>query len=184
MYFNECPICGAHLDPGEKCDCEKEKGLSDANQHSPKEAGASSPHSIARSSKKVKPNPPHDLRVRKDLSIKEMVVTVRELYPRYDRFLQSKCEHGDEYGVDLRYDAFDALLAKFDPEALERARYIRGGRHKLRHKVMCRLTDSEYDDLMALLESKGTITIQAWLAALIRDAIIEFKKENANGENV
>ena len=25
-YYNECPNCGASLDPGEKCDCqEKEK---------------------------------------------------------------------------------------------------------------------------------------------------------------
>ncbi len=24
-YFDICPECGAHLDPGEKCDC-KEKG--------------------------------------------------------------------------------------------------------------------------------------------------------------
>lgn len=22
MYYNECPICGASLDPGEKCDCQ------------------------------------------------------------------------------------------------------------------------------------------------------------------
>lgn len=22
MYFNICPRCGAHLDPGERCDCE------------------------------------------------------------------------------------------------------------------------------------------------------------------
>ena len=20
-YFNTCPLCGAHLDPGERCDC-------------------------------------------------------------------------------------------------------------------------------------------------------------------
>ena len=27
-YFNTCPLCGANLDPGEKCDCrEKEKTL-------------------------------------------------------------------------------------------------------------------------------------------------------------
>lgn len=25
MYFRECPCCGAHLDPGEKCDCQEEK---------------------------------------------------------------------------------------------------------------------------------------------------------------
>lgn len=24
-YFKVCEWCGAHLDPGEKCDCEKEK---------------------------------------------------------------------------------------------------------------------------------------------------------------
>lgn len=27
-YYRTCPHCGAHLDPGEVCDCwEKEKGL-------------------------------------------------------------------------------------------------------------------------------------------------------------
>lgn len=24
-YYNECPNCGAHLDPGERCDCEANK---------------------------------------------------------------------------------------------------------------------------------------------------------------
>lgn len=23
-YYNVCPICGSNLDPGEKCDCQKE----------------------------------------------------------------------------------------------------------------------------------------------------------------
>ena len=22
-YYRTCPICGAHLDPGEKCDCQE-----------------------------------------------------------------------------------------------------------------------------------------------------------------
>lgn len=26
--YNTCPICGANLDPGEKCDCEKEEAAS------------------------------------------------------------------------------------------------------------------------------------------------------------
>lgn len=25
MYYNVCPECGAHLDPGEPCDCKDEK---------------------------------------------------------------------------------------------------------------------------------------------------------------
>ncbi len=24
-YYNECPFCGCNLDPGEACDCQKEK---------------------------------------------------------------------------------------------------------------------------------------------------------------
>lgn len=24
-YYKTCPECGAHLDPGEKCDCQEEK---------------------------------------------------------------------------------------------------------------------------------------------------------------
>lgn len=34
MQFNKCPICGAYLDPGEKCDCEEDRKLPDANQNS------------------------------------------------------------------------------------------------------------------------------------------------------
>lgn len=25
MYYNECPYCGANLDPGERCECEAER---------------------------------------------------------------------------------------------------------------------------------------------------------------
>lgn len=32
-YFNECPDCGAALDPGEQCDCKKEKAASAATEH-------------------------------------------------------------------------------------------------------------------------------------------------------
>lgn len=25
-YYHTCPICGAHLDPGEVCDCQNKRG--------------------------------------------------------------------------------------------------------------------------------------------------------------
>ena len=25
-YYHTCPYCGAHLDPGERCDCTQQKG--------------------------------------------------------------------------------------------------------------------------------------------------------------
>ena len=32
-YFSVCPICGAALDPGERCDCEAENKNSVPDQH-------------------------------------------------------------------------------------------------------------------------------------------------------
>ncbi len=29
-YYQTCPCCGANLDPGERCDCEKEEAVPDA----------------------------------------------------------------------------------------------------------------------------------------------------------
>lgn len=34
-YFKQCPCCGAHLDPGERCDCLGSKVLSAYNNASP-----------------------------------------------------------------------------------------------------------------------------------------------------
>ena len=27
MYYNVCPYCGDHLDPGERCDCKDQQAL-------------------------------------------------------------------------------------------------------------------------------------------------------------
>lgn len=26
-YYDVCPFCGAHLDPGERCDCKEARGI-------------------------------------------------------------------------------------------------------------------------------------------------------------
>lgn len=33
MPYRECPYCGAHLDPGEKCDCQKEEDEDENRDH-------------------------------------------------------------------------------------------------------------------------------------------------------
>ena len=48
--------------------------------------------------------------------VKDMVEVVRALYPKYDKVIQSKVEHGDEYGIQLRPDAMRALLYHFSTE--------------------------------------------------------------------
>lgn len=32
-YYRVCELCGAHLDPSEKCDCQDQKGVRECNQH-------------------------------------------------------------------------------------------------------------------------------------------------------
>ena len=49
------------------------------------------------------------------LPAKDMVAVVQELYPKYDKTMQSKCENGDDYGISIRPDAMKALYAKFAP---------------------------------------------------------------------
>ena len=33
MQYRICPLCGAHLDPGERCDCQEKEKDDDAPKH-------------------------------------------------------------------------------------------------------------------------------------------------------
>lgn len=146
----------------------KEDGLPDANQNSPKRDSGSHAISIAQTAKKSKGNILRDLRISKNLPAKDMVLTVRTLYPKFDKMLQSKCEHGEEYGIDLKTKAMDALLAKYAPELLAQVKHRRDGCHRLKCKVSCRLEDDEYAELVKRIKEDGFDTMQAWLAFKIR----------------
>lgn len=110
------------------------------------------------------------LRLAKSIPVREMVEVVRPLYPKYDKTVQSKCENGDAYGVDLRKDAMEALYKAFDPEALTKARKKKDC-HRLICRISCRLETDEYVKLKQLVEAEGYGTMQDWLAARIREYI-------------
>lgn len=176
MNYKECPKCGVAPEP-----CGKESGLPDANQNSPKRDAKPHGLSINQDREKSKGNLLRDLRLSKNIQAKEMVTTVCGLCPKYDEVLQSKCEHGDEYGIDLRADAMEALLEKYAPAELERERMRRSDRHRLKCKVCCRLRDAEYAELMKYIVEDGFDTTQAWLALYIR-AYLKAKKEKNKKE--
>lgn len=189
MKYKVCSNCGASLDFGEQCDCQKKNGSPDANQYDPrKDAKSYSHNSISQSSEKIKPNPLRELRISKNIPAKDMIAVVRELYPKYDKMLQSKCEHGDEYGVDIRYDAMDALLAKYAPELLEKEKRRRNGYHRLTKRITCRLEDDEYDSLMKCIKQDGFDQTNAWLVYTVRQYLksktSEEKELTHNGRNV
>ncbi len=109
-----------------------------------------------------------ELRLRCQLPAKEMVAVVQKLYPKYDKTMQSKCERGSEYGVDLRPDAMEALYRHFDPAALEARSRKKGSGHRLTCRISCRLEDKDYRALQQHIQADGYQTMQDWITAMVR----------------
>ncbi len=99
------------------------------------------------------------LRTAKGLPVKDMVEVVRTLYPKYDKVIQSKCEHGSEYGIQIRPDAFQALVQKFAPEVVRRRNH---DRKRNANRIQARLTETVVRRLRQALEADG-YTIQSWM---------------------
>lgn len=182
MSYYECPACGATLDPGETCEC-GEKGLLRCNGNSPKKSRSPNrdpKHIINSKKEKVNPNSLRELRIGKNIPAKDMVETVKAIYPKFDKALQSKCEHGDEYGIELMKRAMDELYSIYAPEMLQQIKHIRDGRHKLKKKVMCRLPDEDYELLQQYIREDGYATMQDWLSLQITKYLNNKTKEKNN----
>ena len=108
-----------------------------------------------------------ELRVGRGLPAREMVAVVQELYPKYDKTMQSKCEHGEEYGVLLRPDALTALYSRFAPDVLEARKRSRHGKHRLTCRITARLEDALFAALQQRMQADGYQTFQELLTALV-----------------
>lgn len=108
-----------------------------------------------------------ELRVGRGLPAREMVAVVQELYPKYDKTMQSKCEHGEEYGVLLRPDALKALYRHFAPELLEPRKQTRHGQHRLTCRISARLENGTFAALQQRMQADGYQTFQELLTALV-----------------
>lgn len=109
-----------------------------------------------------------ELRINKQLPAKEMVSVVKEIYPKYDKTMQSKCERGNEYGIQIRQDALEALYTKFDPGRLEKKK---DDGHKLKCRISCRLPDEVYAELQQFIKEDGYKTTQDWLTYIVKKYI-------------
>lgn len=114
-----------------------------------------------------------ELRTSKQLPAKDMVAVVRELYPKFDKPMLSKCENGDSYGVNIRPDAIEALYSRFAPEILERKRRAKSGGHRLTCRIYGRLENDDYAALQQYIKADGYATMQDWLTAVVRQYLRE-----------
>lgn len=154
---------------------QKKIGLPDANQISPRKGkNPSHKRNIAHLNLNVKTlsvpaeeNPLRELRAAKNIPVREMVACVRELFPRYDKHLHSKCEHGEVYGILLNPKAMDALRVKYAPAQKQ----TRHGKHRLTKRISCRLTDEDYESLLRFTHEDGFEKMQDWLTDVVRQYI-------------
>lgn len=112
-----------------------------------------------------------ELRISKQIPAKDMVAVVQQLYPKYDKTVQSKCENGDAYGVSLRPDALAALYDHFAPELAQARKAAKKDAHRLTCRISARLETAEYEALQRLIEEDGYATMPDWLAATVRSYI-------------
>lgn len=122
------------------------------------------------------------LRVKNNLPAKEMVAVVRELYPRFDKPLLSKCEHGDDYGVDLREDAMEALRAHVGDHAVPEAKKPAHKENRRKPvRCYCRMEESSHAALQRAIKAKGYATVQSWFDDVAKKCISGEQKPATGG---
>lgn len=111
------------------------------------------------------------LRLALGIPAKDLADAIREVYPKFDKSLLSKVEHGLDYGICVRSDIMDALYAKFAPELLEPRKRARRGGNLLTCRISARLTDEAYEALQQRMMADGYATTQDWLTDMVAQYI-------------
>jgi len=115
------------------------------------------------------------LRLRQQIPAKDMIAVAQELYPKFDKTIQSKCENGEAYGIDLKPDAMQLLRERFGAEAQEAQKRPRSDRHRLTCSVRGRLPTDVYEQLQQRIRADGYATTQDWLADMVQRYLQEGK---------
>ncbi len=117
------------------------------------------------SKEEVNRNALRELRLAREVPAAEMVAAVQELYPGYDKTLQSKCERSHHYGIRLCDDAMESLYRTYAPE---KAKKKKSDKRTNPHRLVCRVSTQDYNRVMTLMEREGFSTVQDWLYSLIK----------------
>lgn len=105
-----------------------------------------------------------EFRESRKLSPREIVEVVQEDAPRFDRYLLSKCEHPEKYGIRL-LNEIEQNLAEAFPLTVPEAR--KPERRKNPCRLYCRVGKPVYERLQRALRADGFETVQAGLNYII-----------------
>ena len=117
------------------------------------------------------------LRIQKKIPARAMVEVVKQIYPKYDKTIQSKCENSEIYGVTLTPDAMNALYAAFDPDRKNARNAPRKDRHRLTCSIRARLETPVFEALQLKIEAEGYDTVQDWLTKQVMKHLEDGKEK-------
>lgn len=98
-----------------------------------------------------------DLRLISGIPAPEIADAVKAVFPKFDRYLLSKCEQQELYGVTLLPRGMRAVRALLPEEARKK------DTHRRRCRISCRMDDDTYAALIAQIRRDGFRTVQDWL---------------------
>lgn len=104
-----------------------------------------------------------DLRILSGIPAPTIADAVREIFPKFDRYLLSKCEQPDLYGVTLLPRGMKAARA-LAPEVTPKKK----DGHKNQFRIYCRMDQATYNRLIAQIRQDGFKTVQDWMLDQIK----------------
>ena len=99
-----------------------------------------------------------DLRVLSGIPAPTIADAVRQIFPKFDRYLLSKCEQPDLYGVALLPRGMKAARA-LAPELKPKKKDA----HRNQFRIYCRMDEDTYKKLIAQIRQDGFQTVQDWM---------------------
>lgn len=111
-------------------------------------------------------------REEREISGKEAVKVIKSCYPGYTKVLQSQVEKPDKYGIRLLSEAEQLLKDSF-PTLPNKA--AKPDRHRLKHRLSCRLRTREYEQFKLVISRNGYESVQDAL----KDLVLEYIKNDA-----
>ena len=85
---------------------------------------------------------------------KEIMATVQQSSPKFDKSCMAKAKRSNLYGVEIRGDILKKLWLTYAPEEYaKRKRHTDG--HKLTKRLSCRLEDDVYEAFVQKCEADG-----------------------------
>lgn len=99
-----------------------------------------------------------DLRLLSGIPAPVIADAVREIFPKFDRYLLSKCEQPDLYGVALLPRGMKAARA-LAPEIKPK----KNDGHRNQFRIYCRMDEATYKALIGQIRQDGFKTVQDWI---------------------